>query len=167
MIGAQSAYAETAFQSGYKHGLADGKLVTAGIDRDYIHQQGQGFANHTTAFIDGYIKGWCSTADIGGHGAGGIEPNDDGPTVASFDCDRGLKSAFPHPVNWPTLAYANQADTKQETGANTMPAGSRADDGTDVSGYPLLPPGQHYDTCEPDNKGELGCTVANSTGGGV
>ena len=25
MIGAQSAYAETAFQSGFKHGMADGR----------------------------------------------------------------------------------------------------------------------------------------------
>ena len=26
MIGAQSAYAETAYQSGYRHGVADGKI---------------------------------------------------------------------------------------------------------------------------------------------
>ena len=26
MIGAQSAYAETAYQSGYRHGVADGKF---------------------------------------------------------------------------------------------------------------------------------------------
>jgi len=101
MISAPAVYAETAYQSGYKHGVADGKLTTAGIDTDYIHQPGNGFADHTTAFVDGYIKGWCSTANIGGHGAGGIEPNDEGPTVASFDCDKGLISAYPSPRDWP------------------------------------------------------------------
>jgi len=90
------------YQSGFNHGVADGNLATAGVDADYIHQPGQGFANHSTAFVDGYIKGWCSTANIGGHGAGGIEPNDHPePTRASFDCDRGLSSAYPSPRDWP------------------------------------------------------------------
>jgi hypothetical protein len=96
VLGAQSAYAETAFQSGFNHGVTDGKCAPG--CRNYITQSSQGFANHTTAFVDGYIKGWCSTANIGGHGAGGIEPNDlPEPTFASFDCDRGLSSAYPHP----------------------------------------------------------------------
>ena len=99
MIGAQSAYAETAYQSGYRHGVNDAVLTNSNISgQDYILQPGQGFANHSTAFVDGYIKGWCSTANIGGHGAGGIEPNDEpGTTNASFDCDRGISSALPRP----------------------------------------------------------------------
>lgn len=108
MIGAQSVYAETAYQSGFKHGLADGKLdsviycanaapgCTYPPDRTYIHQPGNGFDHHTTAFVDGYIKGWCLV-----HHGGGIESNDDPePTLASFDCDQGLGSAFPHPSDW-------------------------------------------------------------------
>ena len=60
------------------------------------------------------------------------------------------------------LAYANQADTEKEAGiardaqgricdfglhhdecpntSNTMPPGSKADDGEDVSGFTILPP---------------------------
>ena len=95
MIGAQSAYAETAYQSGFKHGVADAKIDTtnSSIPLYYIHQPGKGFAFHTTEFVNGYIHGWCLT----NHG-GGIEANDDPePTHASFDCDRGLSSAFPQP----------------------------------------------------------------------
>jgi hypothetical protein len=103
MIGVPSVYAETAYRSGFKHGVADANIGerTGGNGNDYIHQPGKGFAFHTTAFVDGYIKGWCSTANIGGHGAGGIEPNDDPePTLASFDCEKGLSSAYPHPMDW-------------------------------------------------------------------
>jgi hypothetical protein len=99
MIGAQSAYAETAYQSGFKHGVADGKidLTVDRSDRTYIHQPGKGFAFHTTEFVNGYLHGFC----LANHG-GGIEANDDPePTLASFDCDEGLSSAFPHPNDWP------------------------------------------------------------------
>ena len=89
-------------------------------------------------------------------------------------------------VSAPSIVLANQADTEQEAGvakdaqgrtcdfgpnhdecpnaSNTMPPGSRADDGTDVTGYPLLPPGQHYGICEEDIHHELGCDVVNDTG---
>jgi hypothetical protein len=99
MIGAQSAFAISAFESGFRHGVADGKIDTRNdsIDRYYIHQPGQGFADHTTAFVDGYIKGWCLT-----HHGGGIDANDaPEPTIASFDCDEGLNSASPRPMDWP------------------------------------------------------------------
>jgi len=110
MIGAPLVYAETAFQSGYRHGVDDGKLdsiiycanaapgCTDPPDKTYIHQPGNGFDHHTTAFVDGYIKGWCLA-----HHGGGIDVNDDEnpPTVASFDCDKGLKSAYPSPSDWP------------------------------------------------------------------
>jgi len=107
MIGAPSVYAESPYQSGYRHGVADANhkdpecaphQFPCPPSTDYIHQPGKGFAFHTTAFVKGYINGWCSTANIGGHGAGGIEPNDEpGTTNASFDCDRGISSAVPRP----------------------------------------------------------------------
>jgi hypothetical protein len=65
MIGAPLAYAETVFQSGFKHGVADAKMsgiyciprnLTCPDTKSYIHQSGQGFANHTTGFVNGYIK---------------------------------------------------------------------------------------------------------------
>ena len=73
---------------------------------------------------------------------------------------------------------ANQADTEKEAGiasdANGIPCtfgpnhdGCKdkiADDGTDVSNYPKLPPNQHYGTCEEDIHHELGCDVVNDTG---
>jgi len=100
MIGMPSVYAETAFQSGYKHGVADAKIGirTAWNGNDYIHQPGKGFAFHTTAFVDGYIKGQCS---ITGPGSG-IDVNDDEdpPTVVSFDCDKGLISAYSYATDW-------------------------------------------------------------------
>jgi hypothetical protein len=63
----------------------------------YIHQPGKGFAFHTTTFVDGYIKGFC----LANHG-GGIDVNDDEnpPTTASFDCDKGLISAYPYATDW-------------------------------------------------------------------
>jgi len=42
MIGAQSAYAETAFQSGFKHGVADGRQ--SDTTQWYILQPNNGFA---------------------------------------------------------------------------------------------------------------------------
>ena len=100
MIGAPSVYAETAYQSGFKLGVADAYIGerTGWNGNDYIHQPGKGFAHHTTAFVDGYIKGWCS---ISGPGSG-IDVNDDEkpPTVVSFDCDKGLISAYPYTTDW-------------------------------------------------------------------
>ncbi|HEY7079698.1 MAG TPA: hypothetical protein VH500_08355 [Nitrososphaeraceae archaeon] len=88
------------YQSGFKHGVADANINTTGsnVDLYYIHQPGKGFADHTTAFVDGYIKGWCS---ITGPGSG-IDVNDDEnpPTIASFDCDKGLISAYPYATDW-------------------------------------------------------------------
>ena len=92
----QSGVKNGDYQSGYNHGVADGKINTTGdtIDRYYIHQPGQGFADHTTAFVDGYMKGWCSMNP----GHSGIDVNDEPePTIAAFDCDDGLISVVPNP----------------------------------------------------------------------
>lgn len=96
----QSGVKDGDYQSGYNHGIADGKINTTGdtIDRYYIHQPGKGFADHTTAFVDGYMKGWCSMNP----GHSGIDVNDEPePTIAAFDCDDGLISATPNPSDWP------------------------------------------------------------------
>jgi hypothetical protein len=101
MIGGQSAYAETAYQSGYRHGVIDANHKDPECNcpsTDYIHQPGKGFAFHTTAFVDGYIKGYCS---ITGSGSGiDVNDNEDPPTVVSFDCDEGLISAYPYASDW-------------------------------------------------------------------
>jgi hypothetical protein len=93
----------------YNHGVADAKLsgiycaahglrCSTDVDKTYIHQPGKGFAFHTTEFVNVYIKGWCLT-----HHGGGIEGNDDPePTLAAFDCDQGLSSVYPSPIDWPS-----------------------------------------------------------------
>jgi hypothetical protein len=83
------------YQSGFNHGVADAN-TDPHAGQYYIHKPGKGFADHTTAFVDGYIKGWCS---ISGPGSG-IDVNDEPePTIAAFDCDKGLISATPNPHN--------------------------------------------------------------------
>ena len=93
-------------KSGFSHGVADGKLDSTVNCADpnaphpcpdlYILRPGKGFANQTTQFVNGYIKGWCSVMGP----SSGVEANDDILTAASFDCDRGLSSAYPHPRDW-------------------------------------------------------------------
>lgn len=92
MKGAQSVYAEAAFQSGYKHGVADGKCAqTAACSDYYITQSGKGFAFHTQDFITGFVNGYCSivwppmskaASDVG------FDADE-----ASFSCKEGPSSA--------------------------------------------------------------------------
>jgi hypothetical protein len=66
---AQSVYAETAYQSGFKHGATDGVVCRSnGCDPAslYILQPGNGFSNHSQQFIDGYVQGFCSIKGLGG-----------------------------------------------------------------------------------------------------
>jgi hypothetical protein len=135
-VSVPAAYAETAYQSGFRHGVDDVKKSDAYIDcihtqsscheaTFYVPQPGNGFDHHTTAFVMGYMKGFCLA-----NGGGGIDVNDDEnpPTLASFDCDKGLISVYPYP-----------------------------------SDFPPLPPTQHYTACKVDIKGEPVCTYANNT----
>jgi tetratricopeptide (TPR) repeat protein len=46
----------TPYQSGYKHGVADGKTIY-GLGNFMTKE---GFGNHTERFNQGYIDGWCS-----------------------------------------------------------------------------------------------------------
>lgn len=64
-----TAYALTPYQSGYNHGVADGKQAQKGLGGTdwYITQPGKGFTFHTQEFNRGYVDGFCS---IAGSGAG-------------------------------------------------------------------------------------------------
>lgn len=53
----------------------------------WIDLPGNGFANKTQQFIEGYIHGYCSNAK----NAGGAGSESD---TAGFDCDGGPKSAY-------------------------------------------------------------------------
>jgi hypothetical protein len=68
MIGAQSAFAISDYQSGLNHGVSDGKDSCLHPDgcHWYILQPGKGFADHTKEFIRGYIAGWCQSSPSGG-----------------------------------------------------------------------------------------------------
>ena len=55
MIGAQSAFALTQFQSGYKHGCND---VDKLPDTRYINSIGHEASHHTTEFMNGYHQGF-------------------------------------------------------------------------------------------------------------
>jgi hypothetical protein len=55
LIGAQSAFAETAFRSGYNHGCSDSdKLPT----NNYINSFGNSESHHTAEFMKGYHQGF-------------------------------------------------------------------------------------------------------------
>ena len=82
MIGAPLAYGETAYQSGFKHGVNDARMTDTA--QQYILQPGKGFQFHTWEFVKGYVNGFCSIA--GPHSAS------DGDT-AFFDCRYGPASA--------------------------------------------------------------------------
>src|SRR4051794_2837706 len=81
---------------------------------------------------------------------------------------------------------ANQANTEQEAGvakdaqgrtcdfgpaqdecpnaSNSMPPGSKSASGDNVTGFAILPPGQHYGQCEEVGKNnELGCDVVKES----
>lgn len=93
MIGVQSTFALTEFQSGYKHGLTDGKhsCIRPGADQDkcykyhdYVSQPGKGFINQTEEFAKGYVTGWCSVNPPGS----GSDADE-----AEWDCAKGPSSA--------------------------------------------------------------------------
>ena len=95
MICAPTVYAETAYQSGFKHGVVDAtadnapdcndpKVSHPKCKDDYIDQPGKGLFFHSKQFINGYVKGWCS---VMGPNAGTER------VTAIFDCDKDPSSA--------------------------------------------------------------------------
>jgi hypothetical protein len=49
---------QTAYQSGFEHGVIDGN--TSSNATSYIDQPKHGFAWHTSEFVTGYVNGFCS-----------------------------------------------------------------------------------------------------------
>ncbi len=82
MIGAPSAFAISAFESGFQHGLRDGSQ--SDTSQWYILQPGKGFAHHTKQFDRGYVTGWCAVNPI----FSGSDADE-----ASFNCRVGPDSA--------------------------------------------------------------------------
>ena len=60
------AYALSPYDSGFSHGVHDGKdsCLHPGCDW-YIVHPGKGFAFHTKQFIEGYVDGFCSVSRSG------------------------------------------------------------------------------------------------------
>ena len=86
MIGAPSVYAETAYQSGFKHGVADGNCDFQSRCNDgYLSKPGHGFSHHTAQFINGYMSGWCSIHISHGSSDAGVTGKD-----VNFSCSKGL-----------------------------------------------------------------------------
>src|SRR5262245_6316172 len=61
----QSVFAISPYQSGFQHGVSDGKdscthQDTANGCHWYILEPGTGFKYHTSDFIRGYVTGFCS-----------------------------------------------------------------------------------------------------------
>jgi hypothetical protein len=50
-----------AYQSGYKHGVSDGRISECHDCRLYILEPGKGFQFHTKEFISGYINGFLQS----------------------------------------------------------------------------------------------------------
>lgn len=69
---------ESAYQSGYDHGVSDAGQVNG----TYYMQQTGGFNGHSEKFNDGYIAGWCSVQ--------GKDSNDD--DAYTFHCDTDVKN---------------------------------------------------------------------------
>jgi len=75
---APSAFALTAYQSGFEHGVSDARSADW-----YILQPGKGFQFHTWEFVKGCVTGFCSVNP-------GTSSDAD---QATWDCARGPSSA--------------------------------------------------------------------------
>jgi hypothetical protein len=81
----QSVFAISPYQSGFHHGVSDGKdscLHPYGCDW-YILKPDKGFAFHSWDFVRGYVTGFCKANP-------GTSSDSD---QASWDCDKGPDSA--------------------------------------------------------------------------
>jgi hypothetical protein len=63
-----SKHPQADYQSGFEHGVSDGKDSCLHPDgcHWYILGKDKGFAFHTKEFIRGYITGWCTSSPPGG-----------------------------------------------------------------------------------------------------
>jgi len=72
-----SAFAISPYQSGFQHGVSDGKDSCSHPD-DAVLEPGKGFAFHSWDFVRGYVTGFCTASP-------GTSSDAD---QASWDCDR-------------------------------------------------------------------------------
>jgi hypothetical protein len=77
----QSANAESAYQSGFKHGVSDAHQPDT--SKWYILQHGNGFKFHSQQFVNGYVNGFCSI----------LPQVSSDANEASWDCAQGPPSA--------------------------------------------------------------------------
>ena len=85
VIAAPNAFAISQFQSGFNHGIQDGKESCTHSDgcHWYILQPGKGFAFHTWEFVKGYVTGFWS-----------VNPSTSSDADQSnWDCTKGPDSA--------------------------------------------------------------------------
>ena len=78
-------FALSAYQSGFNHGVIDGKDSCSHPDgcHWYILEPGKGFAFHSWDFVRDYVTGFCKATP-------GTSSDAD---QASWDCDKGPDSA--------------------------------------------------------------------------
>jgi hypothetical protein len=59
--------AASPYDTGFKHGVSDGRKAGQGLGGNdwYITQPGKGFGDHIQEFNNGYIAGFCSVAGSG------------------------------------------------------------------------------------------------------
>jgi hypothetical protein len=82
----QSVFAISAYESGFNHGVSDGKDSCSHLDgcHWYVLESGKGFAFHSWDFVRGYVTGFCRASP-------GTSSDAD---QASWDCDKGPDSAL-------------------------------------------------------------------------
>jgi hypothetical protein len=56
------------------------------------------------------------------HGGGGIEANDEGPTIASIDREQRLTYTYPHPTNWGAFEVVSPGTVQNQHNAYTFTA---------------------------------------------
>jgi len=81
----QSVFAISPYESGFNHGVIDGKDSCSHPDgcHWYILGPGKGFTFHSWDFVRGYVTGFCTASR-------GTSSDAD---QASWDCDKGPDSA--------------------------------------------------------------------------
>jgi hypothetical protein len=85
LLTSSDVFAISAYESGFNHGVIDGKDSCSHPDgcHWYILRPGKGFTFHSWDFVRGYVTGFCIASP-------GTSSDAD---QASWDCDKGPDSA--------------------------------------------------------------------------
>ena len=174
MMGAQSAYAAPAFQTGFNHGVSDATIPNdpaRGYYGAYINQTGKGLDHHSVAFGEGYIRGWC---EVKQHSTLFPHANSWAPDIRCQDI-LGVSLIFSTEKKYNIVPSGHHlTDTEQEAGIATDKIGRVCNEGPNhdechdqflerTNNLPTLPSNQHYGECEEDSKG-LACDILNDDG---